>query len=372
MIVPLSENRSVPVATREDDGSRGVFGLAEALMTQGWGVPIIHDTTDCLRIGDITFVSTTGSGRPKFTHRTVEVKTHRLSAVTNGDGTETVNYRATIVGHDPLPEGSETPLASGVVDSAPPEARRLREDRRLQKQLRRMNIAIHKRRAEDNSISILDGQAYVSVTADVKRTDWKEVRRVIRRARDEGFAAFGDSQLVTWLMFYNAAGVDNEDIPKAGMLAAAQRMLDLAPEGKRNSVTIFDVPPSSEDESAPRSLPFWLWDVPKRAKREILRRQLLIIAIVNSAGLEGALEERGFRIEHGSRRDPRSFEIIREIRWPDGTRGESHHPAPWPEITDAVQDFTGLHAVLAKLDAMTSLGKLPYEDLMTANPARMN
>ena len=64
---PLSYNAKNPVPP-DDHGSTGMVGAAVAL-SQRLGFPLLHDITDILRIGDITFV--TPEGRPQ----TVEVKT---------------------------------------------------------------------------------------------------------------------------------------------------------------------------------------------------------------------------------------------------------------------------------------------------------
>jgi hypothetical protein len=57
LIYPLAQNEHVPIGP-EDHGSRGVLGIAEFLSQEGWGFPLLHDITDCLRIGDVTFVNT--------------------------------------------------------------------------------------------------------------------------------------------------------------------------------------------------------------------------------------------------------------------------------------------------------------------------
>lgn len=49
----LAKNNPTPVAPQDDHGSRGVIAIAEYLAGQGWGFP---DITDCLRVGDVTFV----------------------------------------------------------------------------------------------------------------------------------------------------------------------------------------------------------------------------------------------------------------------------------------------------------------------------
>jgi hypothetical protein len=48
--------------------------MARYLAGQDWGFPLIHDITDCLRIGDVTYVRIPENSERSYT--TVEVKTH--------------------------------------------------------------------------------------------------------------------------------------------------------------------------------------------------------------------------------------------------------------------------------------------------------
>jgi hypothetical protein len=71
----------VPTAIGEDQGSRGVIGLAAGLAGEDWGFPLLHDITDCLRIGDVTFI------KPDGDNRTLELKT-QVTSTEEADGTE--------------------------------------------------------------------------------------------------------------------------------------------------------------------------------------------------------------------------------------------------------------------------------------------
>jgi hypothetical protein len=73
ILEPLSRNSRVTVAARESHGSRGMIAIAGYLAGQGWGFPVIHDITDVLRIGDITFVRVNEDSEREY--KTVEVKT---------------------------------------------------------------------------------------------------------------------------------------------------------------------------------------------------------------------------------------------------------------------------------------------------------
>lgn len=73
-IVPLMQAPSVPTAdghrVPEGHGLQGMLAVAELLYNIGIGFPLLHDITDSLRVGDITFV--TRDCDPL----TIEVKTH--------------------------------------------------------------------------------------------------------------------------------------------------------------------------------------------------------------------------------------------------------------------------------------------------------
>jgi hypothetical protein len=131
-IVPLTENSKVPI-TKDDHGNRGLVSIAGHLAGEGWGFPLLHDVTDCLRIGDLTFVQIVDRDRQS---RTVEVKTRlQERVVESGDTTETLEV--TVI-HPLTPEQGTARSESKevAVGNAASPTRPRRVDRQLERMRR--------------------------------------------------------------------------------------------------------------------------------------------------------------------------------------------------------------------------------------------
>jgi hypothetical protein len=68
-----------------------MIAIAETLGSRGWGFPLLHDITDCLRVGDISFIKT------GHAIRTVEVKTRLIDKEPTADGRTLLNYWISVV-----------------------------------------------------------------------------------------------------------------------------------------------------------------------------------------------------------------------------------------------------------------------------------
>lgn len=88
-IYPFANNDPVPIA-QKSHGSEGMLAVSAHLATEGWGFPLLHDVTDVMCIGDVTFI------KPKNQHRTIEVKTRHLGTTTEQDGKKSAQYDVTI------------------------------------------------------------------------------------------------------------------------------------------------------------------------------------------------------------------------------------------------------------------------------------
>ena len=108
-IYPLARNNPVPIPM-DVHGSRGVQAIAEALAGAEWGFPLLHDITDCLRIGDLTFV------RPTAEHTTIEVKTRLVGKRRETKGRAKLEYQITVVS---LSQPPPLPAARGEHDDGP-------------------------------------------------------------------------------------------------------------------------------------------------------------------------------------------------------------------------------------------------------------
>jgi hypothetical protein len=98
-IFPLAKNTRVAIAD-ENHGSRGLLAISEGLSNEGWGFPLLHDITDTLRVGDVTFVKP-GEARSRQVS-TFEVKTRLMAERLADDGKTQFEYQVTVASPSPF------------------------------------------------------------------------------------------------------------------------------------------------------------------------------------------------------------------------------------------------------------------------------
>lgn len=349
VIHSLDNNSLVPVPSSWSDGHRGVFQLARSLTSREWGIPIVHDITSALRIGDVTFVQPALHPQ-KAAYRTMELKTSRVREYVNEDGETVAILNVAAVATEPLPhtplptEAASTPHADNAA------AFRRRPDRRIARQVERMHTATAAKNAPSHAFTKVGNENVFTVRIeDETQPHWKELRRAIRQARREGFAYFELGGFVGYSIIYNRDGVNGEDIEAAPVIEHVNELMHDA-TSSRNSITVSHLPDRDDDRYSSRVLPLYLWEVPHRAICDILRGRLLITATYNTGWMEQLLRDAGLvvNVPKHSGKDKRDFEVITEFPW-DMAVGEYHQRAPWEDMYVAVHEFRGPDVVVQRM-----------------------
>lgn len=366
-ILPLTQNARVPISTSaDDDGTVGLFKMARLLVSREWGVPIIHDVTDCLRIGDITFLNFGASPNERF-FKTYEVKTTRVSSTPNEDGSEEVTLNIQLVSTEPIPGAPEHLLAQPAPsdDHGPVQpARPRREDRRLQKQLDRMHEARERRDAPDNAISQVAGKGFISLALDDDGpSQWKMLRQSIRKAKCEGYAFFSIDGFTGYGVFYDSVKITAASFTVDAFAKDINGLL-MHTNKEKASLLLRLLPIGDDDQSAPKVLPFFLYDIPQTAKDDLLYGRLSIMSVTNYRRLEEEILSRGFEtaVPEGSSTFG-EFNVHATLRWPDGRSLRVRSPMPWEDIVASIHEFRGMKSVIDKLEAVRNMPQnIAFED----------
>lgn len=357
----LGENARVAVSGQSDHGDVGLMAICEHLANQGWGFPLLHDVTDCLRIGDITFV------KPEEDHsralRTVEVKTKLLGESSADDGGVRQELQVTLLSPQPLPDAPpQTRLVPGMAPGSTDRTESLGSSvakDRVDRQLERMSKALARQRVKGDGVPVdIPGEApMVSLVFNSSSdTHWKTLRRLIRNARKDGYASECVDRALLYVAFYNSAGVTEthikderlpRDLLSAGIL--------LSEDTARNALIINQIPPQERGTAAQRFLPFYLYAVPRRAIRDFLHGRLTVVVMFNPARIYVALEEAGFIVEnrtglHNLAGD--SFVVTTDLLDGQGNRYKADlHGLAW-HVTEIVEEFKSIHYVVEAARSM--------------------
>ncbi|SFU07138.1 hypothetical protein SAMN05660657_05355 [Geodermatophilus amargosae] len=368
----------VPVSPEERHGDLGMQAIAAHLSSEGWGFPILHDVTDCLRVGDITFVKA-GDDRSRG-FRTVEVKTRVLSQQeVNGGDEQSISLSVTVISAEPPDTalGDNRPsLESEDIPVAPQsQAARRRPDRREERQFRRMANALTRRSAEDDTVVTIPGEGPVissRFTSDAK-SHWKDLRRVIRAARRDGYASVVADGAIMYVVLYSPTGITEELIRNERMQQdlLASGLVSTPDDRGWDSIVVNQVPDMRGGRDR-RYLPFYLFEVPWNVVSDLLMNRLCIIALVNPGQVMRTLEADGFDVRASTRLDLSrdSFSLFSQAEGPDGNDYQLELGGLSYCIAETVHEFKSVEYVVEHAREMLRVArKVTLPRFVTDNAA---
>jgi hypothetical protein len=289
LIYPLGENERVAVGP-ETHGTRGMTAIAQALSSDGWGFPLIHDITDCLRIGDITFRQKGG------TIKTVEVKTRVIDEQATGDSRTSTTYNVTVISSSDVRPSEQPGEAQDRRSLIPTQLGA--SSARIERQVRRLHVARAHQEALPDVLTDLGDGPFISTAALSSHPDyWHVLRRLIRNARKNGYASEAVERAFLYVAIYRPGEVDThavqdprivEDLRTSGILFGDD-------SGERNGIVLNAIPPDGRKGSQP-FLPYFLYSLPQRAIIDILYGRLIIVVLTNRGRIVEALEKAGHEV----------------------------------------------------------------------------
>lgn len=330
---PLGENSPVPIP-EEHYGTKGAQVLAEGLATRGWGFPVLHDVTDCLRIGDITFV------RPDRVPRnvTVEVKTRYVGEGVGPDGTTVGEYEATVMSQADIDPETGNVVRNVNLSRRPKPV----GSRRVDRQVERMRQAALKSSAPaDGLIEGLDTPVY-NLRLESKSLDhMKVLRALIREARSAGVAQRCVDDAFYYLVMYSPDGVSSADVTGWDLTALQDSSFLRCSDPLESSVVVHTIP-VQDRRSAITVVPYFLWSVPRRAVLDVLQGRLMITVLVNQGKVCDRLRAEGLQL----RVDPQQGgpgSVVVEMRGEvDGVAMKAEYHGVNYHLRDVVEEFESL------------------------------
>jgi hypothetical protein len=347
----LAGSIGVPVAPERGPRDAAMMTTANQLAKAGWGFPLLHDVTDCLRIGDVTFIKIDPeTGTRKLT--TVEMKTRLVSQQPAGDNqtryhfevsaiTGLTNEQVTELG---LLDFDETAAALGD-DRHAQAPRTRRPDRRLQSQLRRLGRAVDHTSAPFNEIVEIpgDGPFMAAHFISEAKSHWKILRRIIRNARKEGYASEAVDTTFLYAAIYSETGIEEEDIKNDRMIEDLGSDI-FVHDGRRKQLLINQIP-VVETQSVQDFMPFYLFRIPRRALRDLINGRLVLLVLLNPGKIVEALEADGFQvIDRTGRGDlsPESFILRATLSGPDGKQYAFEYRGMRSHLDEMIYEFKSI------------------------------
>lgn len=291
LVYPLADNQPTPVPPRTV-WPEAVIAAAQFMSEQGMGFPILHDITDILRIGDLTFIR---QGAPPLT---VELKSSVDERQVDDQGVTRIQYavRATHVDHD-VP--AET-LAKHVTVSTKSDGVRMTGQRN--RQFDRMMRARIRSTMPDNVPYELDGHTTISVSAGGNPGRLiPAVNKAIWEARRTGIGhAYGEGMFVFVALHDPEGDVANKTLALLEKVDAGSMLRPILPPGLENGLVVSSIPPPL-DKTPERHLPYFLLPLPRRAILDMASGRLAIVVLYNPAVLAQAFEQAGFTVKFEQR-----------------------------------------------------------------------
>ncbi|MCW2786966.1 MAG: hypothetical protein JWP74_3483 [Marmoricola sp.] len=326
-----SENDSVPIGKR-DRGMDGVIAIAEGLSNKGWGFPLLHDITDCLRIGDVTFIR---RGRePEYV--TIEVKTKVLRETPHDDGMTEVQAQIMVLTQRNIDPDTGLPLSEQrdfSIDVANPPP-----INRIQRQADRMRQALIKGTASNGLIEGLE-QPTLNLTVTLStKSHWKTLRRLIRQSRSAGWAGALVDDGFYYLVVYSTEPFDSKVLEETDILATIVGRFSQSKVVEERAVILMLVP-DRETTHTRAHLPYFLYNIPRRAVFDILHDRLQILVVVNPGHICDRLRDEGIEVDVRPQKTGPSDIVTVSTHEVDGVvyRSESHQFPAF--LADTVAEF---------------------------------
>lgn len=295
LIHPLGENQRVPTPP-DDDGAKGMLALGSILAQKGWGFPLLHDITDCLRIGDMTFI------KPDNDPVTVEVKSRVVSDELTDGGTRELTYQASVISAAEPPDIRE---ATERVPKSTADAPTPTFDDRAERQFQRLGSALAHQTAKSGSIRDIDGKALVTTEVNQGPSHFHEVQRIARKARRNGFASVALEDAFLYVAIYDENGLSADRLGDAFSHVSEQLMTSGILDEETpdlNSLLILSMP-DDPALNAKYHIPYFLFDLPQSTRIDMLRRRMILLNIVNAGRVSMAIEEAGYNVRHPTGRN---------------------------------------------------------------------
>ena len=352
--------------------------MAGHFLSQGFGVPIVHDLTNWLRIGDVTFLRF-NQNPPSHRFQTLELKSSiQESRVTDAgmvEATVTVN----VYSNEPLElpstvDKQHNEAESDVALRMPSEENLTRapyrQDRRLVKQLRRLDQMVALRDMKDDSIATIDGIPNLMFRVPHADTHhWSDFRRAIRKARRDGYAFFSIDDFIGYGVHYREEGVTEEHVKRFLPLYAEHVENKLLPvdEASNRFLLIRQIPMLEEyDTEGFPIMRFFSYDIPQIAVTDLLRNRLLVAVAVNFGRIDSALVDHGFTvsgINADREHDGYPYSIV--VAWEGGETFRVQIPMTYVsrEVERALYEFSGLDDIIQHVAAVKRLPEMiSYEE----------
>ncbi|MCA2216906.1 hypothetical protein [Jidongwangia harbinensis] len=367
VIYPLARNDKVSPECGTD-GERATLAASQQLAADGFGFPLLHDITDCLRIGDVTFIRSDGV-------QTVELKTQVKNRVVNDDGSWKATYKISLITASPLPDSFDPP--STVDDSGTDEMPGYftNPPPRVVRQIKRMGEARAHQDAEANKIGEHDGNSFITARSESSApSNHDALAAIIENAYRYGYASQDVEDTFIYVAFYDPNGIDLETVKDERLSQHLLNSSTLRSKSGRDSLLIRTVP-AAERRSAELYLPYFLLPLPSKAIIDMLRGRLLILVLANGGRLIDALEAKGFTIEDASS-TRKGFDLIVSFDLEDGEVPEKpisgHIKDLHLHVEEMLHEFRSVEYLSDAVTGMRGAMKLLMPEMRRRQTSRSN
>jgi len=338
-----------------------VIGAAIALSNNGWGFPLLHDITDCLRIGDITLI------KPGRKIQTVEIKTRLLDKRPAPEGKTTFEYQVTVLFAPAEDLPAPIPEAERSKHELPTDSKHRSPEPspRAARQVRRLHVARTHQESQPGTVTEVDSKPFFKMRVTPTNSGhFASLRRVVRRARLGGYASASAENTFFYAAFYRPEGIGIDTVQHPQL---EQDLIDsgiLFEKGQgRNDLVIHSVP-SPEGRGPQLFLPYYLYSLPQTSIIDILHGRLIIVILINSGRIIAALEEEGYKVAIPSgRNDLGKDSLVVSTMIEDGA-GSSYQielHGLQRHVYETIHEFRSVRNLIEVAAAMRDAAKIAVE-----------
>ncbi len=348
----LSENSQPPVHSEDEIGDMGVIAAAENALASGWGLPVLHDISSVLRIGDLSLITFDGKGQDQI--QTFEIKTRYKGMADDGSHILEVSFLS--VGTPPPlpPEAVELARKDGDAVSSNPWRPR-RSDARINRQWRRLEkVHVAAKSMNQGPVKLPDGQRTQFMTVEGEAAPWP--KEFFRDLLDTSVAS---ALLDPYTVIFGLRSDSQEDSKaKIENSRLAEHVLSLRHSEDPDEFVYVQTLPLKQTGGSMHPRIYTTLDIPKEIQFEMFAGTAVINVITTFSAVKKAYSARGFLAERepvdgGS--DWGDFYLLKKLLIDDVEYNLEMHHEGW-QLLKSMLELKGVNDAAAMAEDMAVRG----------------
>lgn len=361
----LSENTPPPVHSDDEIGDLGVLAAAKIALNGKWGIPVLHDISSVLRVGDLSVLKFSEAGAGQI--QTFEIKTHHKGMSEDGAHILDVSFLSVGAPAPPIVETVELP-PRGEAEVSTKKQRPRRSSARINRQWRRLErVHIGIKSLNQGPVPLPDGNQTIFATLDGEAAPWPT--EFFEKLLQDGVASGMLDPYTVILGVHADSEADLES--KLNKSPFVEHVRSLLTGGDPDEHVYAQALPMKQAGGSLNPRVYTTLGIPKEVIVEMFAGTTVILVITTWSAVKKAYADRGFvaKREPVEGTDWGDFYLSRELTIDENRFNYEHHHEGW-QLLKSMLELKGVKdaaAMAANLATMPNLERKIIDHIQNAS-----